>query len=67
MSAQEPLHTTTLPGEGKSPAEWTLAEWQGVLEELHYQADNTNDSLFDTAHDGLRWLVGYYLARRLNS
>lgn len=65
--AGEPLHTSVLPDDGRPPESWTLAEWQGVLEELHYQADNHNEPLFMTAHDGLRWLVSYFLARRLNA
>lgn len=66
MTIPEPLHTTVLPDDGKPPADWTLAEWQGVMEELHYQAENQDESLFTMAHDALRWLVAYYLARRLN-
>lgn len=61
-----PIHTTVLPDEGKSPADYTLAEWQGILEELHYQADNQSEPLFLQAHDAMRWLVDHYLARRLN-
>lgn len=69
---QEPLHSSILPDDGKAPADWTLADWQGVLEELDYQSDNVgrdthNGSLFALAHDGLTWLVAYYLARRLNA
>lgn len=67
MPTAPDLHTSVLPDDESDPETWTLAEWQGLLEELHYQADNANESLYMTAHDGIRWLVGYYLARRLNS
>lgn len=67
MTEQEPLHCTVVPDTAKAPQDWTLAEWQGVLEELHYQRENTGNEIYGIAHDGMRWLVAYFLARRMNA
>ncbi len=66
----QPIHAHVLPDDGKPPEEWTLAEWQGVLEELGYQAESDPYGMgeqFKLAHDALRWLVDYFLARRMNA
>lgn len=59
-------HTTVLPVPDQPPETWTLAQWQGLLEELHYQSDNMGERFIRSAHDGLEWLVAYFLGRRMN-
>jgi ATP-dependent Clp protease ATP-binding subunit ClpA len=60
-----PLHRGEVP-EADKLLEWTLADWQGLLEELHYAADDRQEPLFTAAHDALWWLLIFYLSRRMN-